>query len=139
MEQKRKICDWVERLKMPDGYDSNLGKSIDMECRILHWMKSHDSHIFMEKLLPISFCGLPKNIWKPMKEISSFFNYLCSNTLRTENMVRMAENIVVISNELEKTLPPCFFDVMEHLPINLVHETLVGCPVKYRCMYLFER
>ncbi|WMV07895.1 hypothetical protein MTR67_001280 [Solanum verrucosum] len=139
MEQKRKICEWVESLKMPDGYASNLGKRVDIEREILHGMKSHDCHVFMEQLLPIAFCGLPENIWKPMTEISLFFKDLCSSTLRVENLVRMAKNIVVISNKLEKILPPGFFDVMEHLPIHLVHEALLGSPVQYRWMYPFER
>ncbi|WMV40442.1 hypothetical protein MTR67_033827 [Solanum verrucosum] len=69
-----------------------------------------------------------------------FFKDLCSSTLKVENLVRMAKNIVVISNKLEKILPPGFFDVMEHLPIHLVHEhkALLGGPVQYRWMHLFE-
>ena len=31
MDQKRKICEWVEQLKMPAGHASNLGKCVDME------------------------------------------------------------------------------------------------------------
>ncbi|KAK6803440.1 hypothetical protein RDI58_001224 [Solanum bulbocastanum] len=139
MEQKRKICEWVKSLKMPDGYASNLGKRADIERGILHGMKSHDCHVFMEQLLPIAFCGLPENIWKPMAEINLFFKDLCSSTLRVENLVWMAKNIVVITNKLEKILPPGFFDVMEHLPIHLVHEALLGGPVQYRWMYPFER
>ncbi|XP_049368611.1 uncharacterized protein LOC125833494 [Solanum verrucosum] len=139
MEHKRKICEWVESLKISDGYTSNLGKRVDIEYGILHGMKSHDCHVFMEQLLPIAFCGLPENIWKPMAEISLFFKDLCSSTLRVENLVRMAKNIVVISNKLEKILPPGFFDVMEHLPIHLVHEALLGGLVQYRWMYPFER
>ncbi|WMV50469.1 hypothetical protein MTR67_043854 [Solanum verrucosum] len=42
LDQKRKICEWVEQLKMPDGHASNLGKRVDMEHGKLHGMKSHD-------------------------------------------------------------------------------------------------
>ncbi|WMV57812.1 hypothetical protein MTR67_051197 [Solanum verrucosum] len=139
MEQKRKFCEWVENLIMPDGYALNLGKRVDIERGILHGMKSHDCHVFMEQLLLIAFCGLPENIWKSMAEISLFFKDLCSSTLRVENLAWMAKNIVVISNKLEKILPPGFFDVMEHLPIHLVHEALLGGPIQYRWMYPFER
>ncbi|XP_027768618.1 uncharacterized protein LOC107003907 isoform X1 [Solanum pennellii] len=103
-----------------------FGKRFDMERGILHGMKSHDSHVFMEQLLP-------------MAEISLFFKDLCSSTLRTENLVPMAENIVFITNKLEKILPPGFFDVMEHLPIHLVGEALLGGLVQYRWVYPFER
>ena len=102
-------------------------------------MKSHDCHVFMETLLPVAFSGLPDRIWKPMTEISLFFKDLCSNTLREDNLVQMDQNIPVITNKLEKILPPGFFDVMEHLPVHLVHEARLGGPVQYRWMYPFER
>lgn len=138
-DQKRKICEWVEQLKMPAGHASNLGKCVDMEHGKLHCMKSHDCHVFMETLLPVAFSGLPDRIWKPMTEISLFFKDLCSNTLREDNLVQMDQNIPVITNKLEKILPPGFFDVMEHLPVHLVHEARLGGPVQYRWMYPFER
>ena len=62
LDQKYQICEWVQSLKMPDGYASNLGKRVDMTQEILHGMKSHDCHVFMEQLLPIDFIGLPENI-----------------------------------------------------------------------------
>ena len=49
----------MESLKKQDGYASNLGKRVDKERGILHGMKSLDSHVVMEQLLPIAFCGLP--------------------------------------------------------------------------------
>ncbi|PHT44107.1 putative serine/threonine-protein kinase WNK7 [Capsicum baccatum] len=51
----------------------------------------------------------------------------------------MESNIVVITNKLEKIFSSAFFDVMEHLPIHLVHEAWLGDPVQTRWMYLFER
>ena len=51
----------------------------------------------------------------------------------------MDQNIPVITNKLEKILPPGFFDVMEHLPVHLVHEARLGGPVQYRWMYPFGR
>ncbi|XP_060213694.1 uncharacterized protein LOC132640899 [Lycium barbarum] len=139
MEQKRKICQWVQNLKMPDRYASNLGKRVDIEQGKLHGIKSHDSHVFMETLLPIAFSGLPTRIWKPMTEISLFFKDLCSSTLRADNLERMHKNIPVITNNLEKILPKGFFDVMEHLPIHLAEEARLGGPIQCRWMYPFER
>jgi len=40
---------------------------------------------------------------------------------------------------LEKIFPPSFFDVMEHLPIHLPDEAILGGPVQFRWMYPFER
>ncbi|XP_065867486.1 uncharacterized protein [Euphorbia lathyris] len=63
--QKKIVCDWVKQLKFPDGYVSNLGRCVDDKKSRLFGMKSHDCHVFMQRLLPISFRELlPKNVWE---------------------------------------------------------------------------
>ncbi|XP_059306404.1 uncharacterized protein LOC132057825 [Lycium ferocissimum] len=124
---------------MPDGHASNFRTRVDLDQGRIQGMKSHDCHVFMETLLPIAFSGLPERIWKPMTEISLFFKDLCSSTLREDNLSRMDYNITVITNKLEKILPPGFFDVMEHVVVHLVYEARLGGPVQYRWMYPFER
>ncbi|XP_015169361.1 uncharacterized protein [Solanum tuberosum] len=51
----------------------------------------------------------------------------------------MEENIIVTTTKLEKIFPCGIFDVMEHLPIQLVQEARLGGPVQTRWMYPFER
>ncbi|KAL0395435.1 UNVERIFIED_CONTAM: hypothetical protein Slati_4509700 [Sesamum latifolium] len=64
-EQKRRIYEWITRLKFPDGYTSNLARCVDMKELRLHSMKSHDCHVFMQKLIRLpsvkcflSLCGV---------------------------------------------------------------------------------
>lgn len=139
LEEKRRIADWFKNLKMPDGYSSNISNCSDVHEGKLTGLKSHDCHILMENLLPIAFDSLPDPIWKAITEISQFFKHLCSNTLKKTDLFRMQENIAVILCKLEKIFPPSFFDVMEHLPIHLAEEALLGGPVQYRWMFPFER
>ena len=124
---------------MPDGYASNLSRCVDMREGKLSGMKSHDCHVFMERLLPIVFIDLPDPIWKPLTELSKFFKDLCSTSLREDELRQMQQNIPLILCKLEQIFPPGFFDSMEHLPIHLPYEVLVGGPVQYRWMYPFER
>jgi len=124
---------------MPDGYASNIARCANPEKGTLHGIKSHDCHIFMECLLPIAFWSLPDFVWSALAKLSQFFKYLCSNTLRTDDVVRMQENIPIILCKLEKILPSNFFDSMEHLVIHLPMEVLHGGPVHYWWMYPFER
>ncbi|XP_052117681.1 uncharacterized protein LOC110281750 [Arachis duranensis] len=118
LQQKRAICEWVKELRMPDGYGSNLGRCVDMKEGKLYGMKSHDCHIFMERLLPIAFCSLPEQIWKPITELSQFFRNLCSTSLREDVLNKLEENIPIVLCKLEP---------------------LLGGPVQYRWMYPFER
>jgi len=59
--------------------------------------------------------------------------------LKIEDVARLKENIAIMLCNLEKIFPPAFFDVMEHLPVHLPDEALLGGPVQYRWMYPFER
>ncbi|XP_073222512.1 uncharacterized protein [Cicer arietinum] len=114
-------------------------KCADVEKGTIHGMKSHDCHVFMECLLPIAFHSLPEFVWKPLTELSRFFKDLCCNTLRLDDLVKLNDNIPIIICKLEKIFPPGFFDSMEHLPIHLANEAMLGGPVHYRWMYPFER
>ncbi|KAL0361760.1 UNVERIFIED_CONTAM: hypothetical protein Sradi_3860500 [Sesamum radiatum] len=54
-EQKIRICDWIRGLKFPDGYVSNIARCADMTELRMHGMKSHDCHVFIQKLVLNAF------------------------------------------------------------------------------------
>jgi len=55
-EAKMSLLQYVKHaIRFPDGYLSDLGSCVDMENGKLSGMKSHDCHIFMERLLPFIF------------------------------------------------------------------------------------
>ena len=58
--QRLAICRWINDLKLLNGYVSNLSRCIDWSQAKLHGIKSHDCHVFMQRLLPIAFDVLPK-------------------------------------------------------------------------------
>ncbi|XP_021603851.1 uncharacterized protein LOC110608873 [Manihot esculenta] len=137
---KQVICEWMKGLRFPDGYVSNMARCVDMNKYRLFGMKSHDCHIFMQKLLPIAFRELlSMRMWEAITELSIFFKQLTSTILREEDMQRLEEDIPVILCKLERIFPPGFFDSMEHLPVHLAYEARIGGPVQYRWMYPYER
>ncbi|WCJ43095.1 hypothetical protein M5689_023857 [Euphorbia peplus] len=138
--QKKLMCEWVKELKFPDGYVSNLGRCVDLKKLKLFGMKSHDCHVFMQRLLPIAFRELlPVNVWEALTELSLFFKELTSAEIKVEDMERLEVQIPIIICKLEKIFPPAFFDSMEHLPVHLPYEAKIAGPVQYRWMYPFER
>ena len=78
-------------------------------------------------------------ILNPLIEISLFFKELTSTNLSIDGLRKLESNIAIILCKLERIFPPSFFDSMEHLPIHLPYEAIVGGPVQYRWMYPFER
>ncbi|XP_028757229.1 uncharacterized protein LOC114716397 [Neltuma alba] len=69
LEQRRAIVQWIKKLKLRDGYASNLAWCVDMKEAKLYGMKSHDSHMFMERLVPIAFSTLPDDVFNPIVEL----------------------------------------------------------------------
>lgn len=138
--QKKLVLQWVKNLKFPDGYASNLARGVDINRGKIIGMKSHDCHVFMERLLPVAFRDfLPKHIWKCLAELSYFFRQLCAKEVDIEQMKHLQKEVPVIVCKLEQIFPPGFFDCMEHLVVHLAYEALIGGPVAYRWMYVFER
>ncbi|KAK4384630.1 hypothetical protein Sango_3041600 [Sesamum angolense] len=74
-DKKKKVCEWEKCLRFPDGYASNLSRCVDMTELRLHGMKSHDCHIFMQKLIPVAFGRWFLSMWSALTEVS-----LCSRS-----------------------------------------------------------
>jgi hypothetical protein len=47
-------------IKFPDGYAANFRQGVNMDPLKTHGWKSHDYHIFMERLLPPMLRGFVK-------------------------------------------------------------------------------
>ena len=53
-EQIVEVCRWIKSLKLPDGYASNISRCVQGD-KFTGGMKSHDCHVFMERLIHIVF------------------------------------------------------------------------------------
>ncbi|GLT95222.1 hypothetical protein SLE2022_129160 [Rubroshorea leprosula] len=139
-EKQKLLCAWLKQLRFPDGFASNISRCVNLNESRLFGMKSHDCHVFMQRLIPVAFRGLlPSAIWGPLTDISNFFRSLCSPVIKVTEMQKWEAKIVEIICKLEIIFPPALFDSMEHLAIHLPYEARVGGPVQFRWMYPFER
>ncbi|GFS37289.1 hypothetical protein Acr_00g0051170 [Actinidia rufa] len=140
IEEKEAFFKFLKSVKYPDGYAANISRSVHSTNGRLIGLKSHDYHRLIQQILPIGMRGfVNKEISTTLFELGSFFQDLCSKTLRRSELEKLEERIVHILCKLEKIFPPAFFDVMVHLAIHLPREALLGGPVQYRWMYPFER
>ncbi|KAJ8749825.1 hypothetical protein K2173_013228 [Erythroxylum novogranatense] len=139
-QQKERLCEWLKGLKFPDGYVSNLSRCVDMRKYKLFGMKSHNCHVFMQRLIPIGFRELlPSKVWEQLTELSLFFKSLTSFEINLDEMKKLENEILVILCKLEGIFPLSLFDCMEHLPVHLPYEAKLVGPIQYRWMYPFER
>ncbi|XP_075494387.1 uncharacterized protein LOC142531977 [Primulina tabacum] len=138
--EKGTFCKVLKKVKVPDGYASNISRCVQMKPAKLIGLKSHDNHILMQQLLPVALRRtLSKSVRTPLIRLSRYFRELCCKVISPTDVVRLRKDIAVIHCQLEKIFPPSFFDIMIHLTVHLATEVQLAGPVYYRWMYPIER
>jgi hypothetical protein len=106
----------------------------------INGLKSHDYHIFIERLLPVMIRGyVPEDVWQVMAKLSFFFRQLCAKEIDPVVISSMKREVVVLLCKLEKIFPPAFFNPMQHLILHLPYEARMGGPMQFRWCYAIER
>lgn len=107
--QKRDVMKWFMEIKFPDGYAANLRRGVNTEQLKIHGLKSHDYHIFMERLLPVMIRGfVNKDVWVALAELSYFYRMLCAKEIDPIQMLQLEQNIPIIICKVGETLPAEF-------------------------------
>ena len=80
--QRREVLEWFQTLMFPDGYAANLKRGVNLTTLRINGFKSHDYHIWLERLLPVMVRGyIPEHVWIVLAELSNFFRQLCAKEL----------------------------------------------------------
>ena len=91
----------------PDGYAANLRRGVNLTTMRINGLKSHDYHIWIERLLPVVVRGyLPDQIWQVLAELSFFFRQLCAKELSLKVVEEMERMVPVLLCKLEKIFHP---------------------------------
>ncbi|KAI5324838.1 hypothetical protein L3X38_033911 [Prunus dulcis] len=138
--EKKEFLKFVSSVKFPDGYASNIARCVNVDGGKFTGLKSHDCHVFMQRLLPVGIRHLlPEDVVKPIMLLSRFFSQLTAKTLRKTDILQLRHDIVQVLCKFEMIFPPAFFTSMMHVMVHLPEEALLAGPVNYRWMYPIER
>jgi hypothetical protein len=138
--QRREVLEWFQTLMFPDGYAANLKRGVNLATLRINGLKSHDYHIWLERLLPVMIRGyVPEDVWLVLAELSNFFRQLCAKELSHTVVADMERLAPVLLCKLEKIFPPGFFNPMQHMILHLPYEARMGGPVQGRWCYSIER
>ncbi|XP_075483702.1 uncharacterized protein LOC142523858 [Primulina tabacum] len=134
------FCSRLKKIKLPDGYSSNIGNCVSLEDHKLIGLKSHDCHVLMQQLLSVALRSLlPKGPRSALFLLCAFYNELCQRVLDRNRLEQFEENIAETLCMLERYFPPAFITISVHLTIHLAREARLCGPVQFRWMYPFER
>jgi hypothetical protein len=137
---RKEVLEWIKTLMFPDGYAANLSRGVNLKTMKVLGMKSHDFHIWIERLLPAMTRGyLPEPVWRVLAELSYFFRQLCARELSREVIRDLERAAPLLICKLEMIFPPGFFLPMQHLILHLPREARLGGPVQARWCYPIER
>jgi hypothetical protein len=124
----------------PDGYAANLKRRVNLGTLRVNRMKSHDYHIWIERLLPAKVRGyVPEHVWQELGELSYFFRQLCAKELFRTVIDDLEKAAPMLLCKLEKIFPPCYFLPMQHLIVHLSYEARMRGPMQARWCYPIER
>jgi len=124
----------------PDGYAANLSRGVNLGTMRVNGMKSHDYHVWIERLLPAMVRGyVPKHVWLVLAELSYLFHQLCTKDLSRTVVANLEKVAPELLCKLEKIFPPSFFLSMQHSIVHLPYEACVGGPMQAHWCYPIER
>jgi hypothetical protein len=119
----------LKNLKFLDGYAAGFRRAMNLKSGKLSGVKSHDYHIFMERLLPVIFHRyLDDDVWTALAELSHFYRQLCAKEIKKEMMEKLEREIPVLIYKLEKIFPPGWFNSMQYLLVHHPYEAKLGGP-----------
>jgi hypothetical protein len=114
-EEKTNFLKVIRNLRVSDGHASNVSRCVRLKEHMISGLKSHDSHVIMQQLLPIALSrSLPDNVVRPLVEMSAFFRGLCSTNLTQEDMDQLEGDVCVALCKMEQVVRPSLRFFYQH-------------------------
>ena len=77
-DEKERFLKVLQKLRVLDGYGSNISRCVNMKQRKLLNLKSHDNHVLMQDILPVVLrASHSTEVIDLLSSLCSFFKYVC--------------------------------------------------------------
>ena len=119
-------------IKVPYGFSSNIKGIINMPEKKFLNLKSHDCHVLMTQLLPVTLRGiLPSNVRLATVKLCAFLNAISQKAIDPMDLAKLQNDVFQCLVSFELVFPPSFFNIMTHLLVHLVKEISILGPCSY--------
>jgi hypothetical protein len=114
--ERKEVLKWLRTLKFLDHHATNIKRALNFGTGKLNGLKSHNYHIFIERLMLVMFCGYFKaDLWKMFVELSYFYRQICAKQISKAMMQKFKKEIAVVVCKMKKVFPSGWFNAMQHL------------------------
>jgi len=134
------MLECLSSIKVLSGFSSNIKHIINVPEKKFVNLKSHDCHVIMTHLLPVSLRGiLPPHVRLATIKLCAFINAISQKATNPLDLATLQNDVVQCLVSFELVFPPSFFDIMTHLLVHLVKEINILGPVFLHNMFTLER
>jgi len=128
----------IESLKTSTGYSLDLGENL--RKKFFGGFKSHDYHVLMQQILPLTLRDLMEmGLRMVVMQMSKVFRRICSKVYNPTDFASLEADVAESMALLEIEFPPSFFDIITHHPYHPMQELDLCGLVSARWMYPIER
>ena len=100
-KQKMSFCQCLRRVKVPQGYSSNIKSLVSINDLKLVGLKSHDRHVLMQQLLSVAVRGIfPEKLRVAITRLFFFINAICSKVIDLKKLDDLENQAAIILCEL---------------------------------------
>jgi hypothetical protein len=113
LTERKEVLRWLKTLKFPDHYAANIKQIVNISTGKLNGLKSHDYHIFIERLILVIFYGYFKaDLLNMFAELSYLCRQIYAKQVSKAMMQRLEKQIAVLVCKMEILFPPGWFNAM---------------------------
>jgi hypothetical protein len=121
--KRKEVLKWLKTLTFLDRHVANIKRAVNVNTGKLNGLKSHDYHIFIERLMLVMFHGYFKaDLWKMFVQLSYFYMQICAKQVSKVMMQWLEKKIIVFVCKMEKVFSLGWFNEMQHLLLYLPWE-----------------
>ena len=122
-KEKQNFYQCLRSVKVPQGCSSSFSSLVSMQDLMLVGLKSHDCHVLMQQLLPVTIrVVLHPFVRGVLTCLCMFFNAICKKVIDPRVLDDLENEAIRLLCQLEMYIPPSFFDIMVHLIVHLVRQ-----------------
>ena len=90
------FCQCLRRVKVPQGYSSNIKSLVQLKDLKLVGLKSHNCHVLMQQLLVVAIQDiLPNKVRHAITRLCFFFNVICSKVIDLLKLDELENDVVI--------------------------------------------